>query len=346
MFMVTLIRGCTLNCTTCMGGCRSFERNFNRPGPAFCTPEKLAAEITRIDDYLRGMIFVVGDVQLPGKHFPEKLFAAMRKDRPRNELCFEFFTPPPKELIRLMGRSLDRFDAQISPDSHDPEVRRAQGRTYSNKALEVSLGDLLEAGADRVDVFFMIGLPKQDHKSVMDTVRYSEALMNRMAAGERLLAFVSPLAPFLDPGSEAFNEPARHGYKILAHTLEEHRALLLNPSWKHVLNYETRWLSRDDIVRATYNAGEALNDAKERLGILSPEKAGVVRERVTFAREAISRIDVAMTSPEPERALAALKHDLRELSDSTVCDKRELDWDRKSWIWSMPRALIALLAGK
>ena len=30
-----------------------------------------------------------------------------------------------------------------------------------------------------------------------------------------MIPFISPLAPFLDPGSRAFEEPERYGYRLL-----------------------------------------------------------------------------------------------------------------------------------
>ncbi|MCK4265930.1 MAG: TIGR04190 family B12-binding domain/radical SAM domain protein, partial [Thermoplasmata archaeon] len=332
MLMVATVRGCVFDCVTCMGGSGSFKRNFNRERPAYRSPEKVLDDIRQIDYYFKGTIFIVADIQLPGKDYVMKLMSLFRKERPRNEIAFEFFTPPPTDMIREMGRSLESFNAQISPDSHDPEVRNAQGRYYANQAMEKSIRGLLDAGAGRVDVFFMIGLPKQDKGSVHDTVRYSEKLMQETGA----VPFIAPLAPFLDPGSDVFNSPEAHGYKILARSLEEHRELLLRPSWKHVLNYETEWMTRDDIADATYDAGLMMNAAKQRLGIVTSEGAAIVDERIRFARQAMDSIDRAMASREPERALAALKEDLRELSESTVCDKRELDWGRRSYLWSIP----------
>jgi hypothetical protein len=99
----------------------------------------------------------------------------------------------------------------------------------------------------------MIGLPEQDSGSVLDTVAYSSELLERF--GGRLHPFISPLAPFVDPGSRAFEEPGRYGYHFFYRTLEEHRRALLGPTWLQTLNYETRWMTREQIVAVTYEAG-------------------------------------------------------------------------------------------
>ena len=59
--------------------------------------------------------------------------------------------------------------------------------------------------------------------------------------GDRQLScFISPMGPFADPGSRGFEDPERFGYRLFARTLEEHRQLLIQPTWERILNYETR----------------------------------------------------------------------------------------------------------
>jgi radical SAM superfamily enzyme YgiQ (UPF0313 family) len=298
-------------------------------------------DIRQIESYFKGAIFLVGDIQQPGKEYAKTLLSLLKKERPKNELAFEFFAPPGERLANEIGRSVEIFNAQISPDSHDPGVRKALGRHYSNEALVKSTSDLIWAGAKRMDVFFMIGLPEQDRESVLSTVKYSEKLMSQ--ADGKLMPFISPLAPFLDPGSDVFEAPEKYGYKVLARSLEEHRTLLTNPSWKHVLNYETDWLTRDEIVDVTYEAGLEMNDAKERVGAICREDAEAVRGRIALARDAIKRIDGAVQNDNLGDSLTAWGEELKSLSVSTVCDKRELDWSRKSFYWSIPRILISTL---
>ena len=66
---------------------------------------------------------------------------------------------------------------------------------------------------DGFDVFFMIGLPGQSLESVRGTVDYCERLFQLGDA--RLSCYISPMGPFLDPGSRGFEEPARFGYGLL-----------------------------------------------------------------------------------------------------------------------------------
>ena len=86
--------------------------------------------------------------------------------------------------------------------------------------------------------------PSRPPRRCLETIDYCEDLLKRFGKDGRLAPFISPLAPFLDPGSRGFEDPEEHGYQLFARTLEEHRRLLVAPSWKYVLNYETQWMDR------------------------------------------------------------------------------------------------------
>ena len=48
---------------------------------------------------------------------------------------------------------------------------------------------------------------------------------------------------------------------------------MLQPSWKFSLNYETKWMTRDDIVKATYDGALKLLAIKEEYGVISEQTA-------------------------------------------------------------------------
>jgi hypothetical protein len=201
----------------------------------------------------------------------------------------------------------------------------------------------LENGVQRLDVFFMIGLPKQDYQSVMDTVDYCEYLMSDLDAGPnpRLIPFISPLAPFLDPGSPVFENPEKYGYRFFARTLEEHRQALVQPSWKYVLNYETEWMDRNQIVESTYEAGLRLNRLKAEYKLVDPVQAQRTEERIQRARRLIAQVDDIVSIQDAQRRaklLHAIKPQVDDANLSTVCDKTELNVPLTGLKLNLPRA--------
>ncbi|AEA12106.1 Radical SAM domain protein [Thermoproteus uzoniensis 768-20] len=112
---------------------------------------------------------------------------------------------------------------------------------------------------------------------------------------------MAPLAPFVDPGSLAFEMPERFEYRLLAKTLEDHAHLLLQKPWYLMLNYETDLMDRKSVALATYEAAYDLARAKAELGQIDPS----FLEKLRRAREILE-------------GPVAVKRDLYPPSDSPI----------------------------
>jgi B12-binding domain/radical SAM domain protein len=352
MTMALPFRGCVHDCLACGGSRRCYSSFLGRKGLALRKPSVIAEEMSIAAELVSGPVFVVHDPRMAGDRFADELLSEINARSPDARIIFEYFSMPPVQYIRRLARAIPRFDVQISPESHDESVRRAQGRIYSNTVLEKTLKRTVDAGCGRLDVFFMIGLRGQDRESVQGTVRYCGKLMARYP---KLSAFISPLAPFIDPGSAAFEEPEKHGYRKLLHTFEEHRTALLAPTWKLSLNYETEWMSRDEIAAASYDAGLELNRLKLRQGRISKKDAAAVEGRNILSRSIMEHADRTGRLPDdPEIEQLARKANvpgmksLSELltSDGELCSRSELVWPSGTMKFNLAAAARVLLTGK
>lgn len=318
---VITCRGCAHNCLSCGGSQLAFQRVCRRPRAVFRAPELVARDIIELAAISSAPIFILGDLLQAGRDYGERLLDALEGTTIANQIAVEFFAPPPIDFLHRLARALPRYNVEISPESHDPRIRRSFGKLYDNAELERAIAALLDNGCRRVDLFFMIGLPEQDQASVMATVAWCGTLLERFGKDHRLLPMISPLAPFIDPGSAIFEEPDRYGYRIFHRSLAEHRRASLAPSWEFTLNYETRWMTRREIVRATYDAGEAMVNLKERQGLLSEEQAGQIRAAIGRARGLTARLGAAGDdSPELRTEIAAVNR------LATICGRHELEW--------------------
>jgi len=288
---VFICRGCSQSCTICGGSAPAFRRFLNRKMPVYRSPQAVVEDIRQIARFSNGPAFILGDLLEAGEDYAGEFFRLLQENRVKNQLIFEIFNPVPGDFLRLMSLSSPGFCLEISPESHDPEIRKAEGRNYSNEEMERTLGEALDAGCGRLDVFFMIGISRQTPQSVLDTVDYCGHLLDRFKGDKRLFLFMAPLAPFLDPGSLAFEQPEKHGYHVLFRTLEEHRQALVQPGWKYSLNYETDWMTRQQIVETTYEAMMRLNSLKARYGVITEQMAQAENQRLEAAREMMHRID-------------------------------------------------------
>jgi B12-binding domain/radical SAM domain protein len=342
-------RGCTYHCKTCGGSAKTFRSMANRRKPAYRDPKLLAQDVFHVSDHLYAPVMIIGDPFQPGEAYGLAFLDELKKRRIPNQVAFEFFVPPPRRLLERIAESVLHFNIEISPESHDEAIRKAFGRAYNNESLERMIEDAIDLGCKRIDLFFMTGLPKQTYSSVLETVDYCRSLLERFQPYRKLLPFISPLAPFLDPGSSAFEEPEKYGYRLLCKTVEEHRQALLAPSWKYILNYETDWMDRDAIVYSTYEAGKRLNRLKAEFGLIDRKTAESIEARIEKAVQMMKEIDQIMSFPDPDERDVQLKAHLgnalalQNYSMSTVCGKKELEWPTRFYRMNFFRILKTLL---
>ncbi len=194
------VRGCRYNCATCGGGCGVYRNVHNRKAPAYRKPEDLANDIRRIGTFSKGPVMILGDIRQPGEEYADRFLEAIKGYK--KPLYFELFDAWPREFIFRLAKTVPNFVIEISMESHDERIRRAFGRPYSNEDIERTISDAIEAGCQRLDVFFMVGIREQTYESVMETVEYSRQMLEKYSKDgvHHVVPFISPMAPFLDPG--------------------------------------------------------------------------------------------------------------------------------------------------
>lgn len=329
------LKGCIYNCVTCGGSRFAYKNICCRLKTALKKPETLVEEIRIISEYLKGTIFILNDIRICGEKYVEKLFTILRNEKISNPLVVELFKPADKKFLENLIKVSPDISVEISPESHDEAIRKTFGRIYGNFELEKTLDFLCQLGFKRVDVFFMIGLPKQNQTSVVKTIHYMERLLKLFKNKKTTLhPFIAPLAPFLDPGSLVFENPEVYGYKLFYKTLLEHLKALKSPSWKYFLNYETKWLSRDEIVKTTYKAANLLNKIKLKHGLISEDEANIIFERLKIAEETTLEVDKILQrfkGKELEVNLSKLKNKVEKFYEGFLCSKKELlTWPLKT----------------
>jgi B12-binding domain/radical SAM domain protein len=342
---VLTCKGCDHNCVFCGGSNTAMRRTVGRSRTAFRTAADMFKDIQNITRLSRGPIFILGDIRMGGEERAYQLLEMMEKHPVKNTVDFELFSPPTPHFLDAVARAKAGFAIDISPHSHDIKVRRALGLSYTNEELEESIGKAIELGASRLEIYFMIGLPEQTPESVSQTVDYCEQLYKKFKADKRLFLFIGPLAPFLDPGSLAFENPERYGYKVIHHTLEEHRRALAQPGWKDTLNYETRWMNRQQIVDATYAAISRLTRLKAQYGQIPQKIAEEQVSRIERAMEIERRIETIVQSGDLSN-LMELKPELGHLNGMTVVERHQIKLPVGAVKLRYINSLIEILRGR
>ncbi|UCH50744.1 MAG: TIGR04190 family B12-binding domain/radical SAM domain protein [Chloroflexota bacterium] len=342
---VLTCRGCTENCVICGGSAAAFRKCYNRSQPVYRSPEMVARDVRQISRFSNGPIFILGDLRQPGEGYASQVFSLLQKNRVKNQFIFELFYPASKDFLRQMSLACPDFCLEISPESHDPEIRSAIGRPYSIQDLEQTLGDALDVGCRRLDVFFMIGLPRQTPQSAIETTDYCGYVLERFRGDKRLAMFTSPLAPFLDPGSLGFEQPERYGYHVLFRRLEDHRQALVSPSWKYSLNYETDWMTRQQIVDTSYEAILRLNQLRAKYGTVPERLTRISEQRLRAAWEMAHRLDDLLARNNYQE-IDHLKPEVDKINAFPVAEKIQLEVPPPFIKLKPFRALWHLLTGR
>lgn len=321
---VFTVKGCAYECVTCGSSHTACTHLTRRQRPVYRSPASLVANVEAFARLTRGPIALIGDLRMAGEGHAREVLERLRRADVRNEIIVELFGVPPPAFLHEIDRCLPHWSIEFSPESHDQAVRNAQEgeADYTTEQMEAMLDEALRLRCERLDVFFMIGLPGQTLDSVRGTVDYCARLFERY--DRRLSCYISPMGPFLDPGSRGFEQPERFGYRLFARTLEEHRQLLVQPTWERILNYETRWMTRRELVDATYDAAERLNASKVKYGRLAPRRGRQVAARIAEARALRQRLEVLLAQGGDPAGDLELRGEISRFSTSTVCDKREL----------------------
>ena len=321
-------RGCPLECAVCGGSASAYARVVGRSAPAFRSPERLVDDVRVIRGFSKAPIFMVHDPRIGGEERARRFFELLRHDSPPNEFVFELFFPAGDDLFEMVQASTAAFSLEITIESPDEALRARNAKfDYPNAAVESTIASALRHGCRKLDLFFMVGIPGQRPQDALATVDYCEHLVTRFGADPRLQFYVAPLAPFLDPGSRAFEDPSL-GYHTRFNTLEEHRQALLEPSWKQLLSYESDAMSREQIVDTTYQVAYGLNELKHARKLIDEETYQVVDGHLRRAQETLALIDQALELPADQRdtALAAIRQRVGEANEASLCATDELKW--------------------
>ncbi|MCF7890474.1 TIGR04190 family B12-binding domain/radical SAM domain protein [Candidatus Bipolaricaulota bacterium] len=315
-------KGCDQNCPGCGGSSYSYSKLCNRSKIALRSPEKVVRDLKNIEEF-RAPAFVIGDLAFPDEEYGREILRLLKKEGLSIPVVFEFFTPPGRDFLMKLGETVGNFSVEMSPESGIEEIRVEAGRRYTNDELKQSINWAFEAGCSQFDLYFMIGLKGQTGDTLNDTLEFIDGLLEKHS-DDNLIPFISPYTPFLDPGSLAFEFPEKYGFTKYAETLMDHYELLDSGfTWKDFLSYRTDEMSKNDLVRLTYESAIELAQIKEKHGIISADKLEDLSEKIALSKRMIRLSDAKNTGQLDEEQLEA---SLTELQERLLIDRGELDW--------------------
>ena len=304
--------GCAYNCGWC-GGSRDAYLRINQLDHSMkSTIHKPLAEtayefrtMARIPDKENYHFYTVNSYSESNSRFD--YFLDRVAEANFKSVSYEQFKLTANDVLKKMAATNPRTSITLSPESHDVHVAKRAGRgAYTPAEMEKWIARALDYGIYQIDIWYFVGMPEQDKKSVEATLDYCDHLLKKFE-GKRVYPYICPMIPFLDPGSAFFEQPEPHGYRLFYRSVEEHRLGMTRASLINRINYETKWLSRADLVHVGFWAVRRLTEMKTKYGIY-PRGVG---------HHVCRRIDDAL-------AFTDVVHEIDCLADSKV-RRRELE---------------------
>jgi clorobiocin biosynthesis protein CloN6 len=252
----TQTAGCSFDCGWCGGSRKAFARVFGGDGSLVCKSEdELSfefASMRRMPNRDRFHFYSIGSYNDNPKRLD--FFLDQIASVGLRSISYEQYQLTSDAVLKRMVAANPHTSITLSPDSSNLRISRLAGRgAYTMTEMEAWIERALSFGIHQIDVWFFVGMPEQDQDAVKADVDYCAHLLGKFA-GQRVTPLLCPMIPFLDPASTFFEEPEQYGYRIFHRTVEEHRQGMLRASIINRINYETRWLSRSDLVHVGYEA--------------------------------------------------------------------------------------------
>jgi len=112
-----------------------------------------------------------------------------------------------------------------------------------------------------------------------------------------------------------------------------------------MLSYETTQMTRDDIVRSTYDSAQKLNEFKLKYGLIDQAGYDEIKGKIEKSQAYIEKIDYVLSLPEEDQKaeLALIQNEIEELNKYSICGKNELKWEvQKNYANFFSLALVGL----
>ena len=275
--------------------------------PSFWSPEKLVEDLRRLVELGVKCVGLLQDPRMARRRYWSELFSLLKKeDIDLERLTMDLFYPAGEEYVREIAGTRKLVTLNISPESGSYEVRRSHGRYYTNDELLKTV-DLCHRYHISITVFFMIGLAKESFETIEETWKLWEELSrkDRKALDKGVFKDIEGYVPIagpimghmflLDPGSLAFDNPGRYGYRVFYNNVEEHVRALAMPSWHLRMNYETELLNRDALIDLIYKSSERAIYLREKYQFLDPYDVFVYRLQLNIDKAVREIVDEIMS---------------------------------------------------
>jgi radical SAM superfamily enzyme YgiQ (UPF0313 family) len=295
-------RGCIYNCSICGGSAYTYKKHLNMRRPAFRSPSKIIRDMKKLNEQNIRFIGLFQDMRMNGKAYWQELVSLLKTEKPDIErLSLDLLIPADEDFIREISKIGRQVIFHLCPDTGSNQIRRNLGRHYSNEAI---LETLKTCHKYRIPVtnFFSVGLAGETEEQMyetwdlwsrMDQLDHEARIKGNFGDIDKTVPIGGQiLGPIvIDPGSQAFDQPEKYGFKLLYKDFEDYLEALSRPSWHDWLNYETELKTKNEILEMIFQSTEFTIDQREKHGFFGQQEAYYERCKVEADRVIVKELD-------------------------------------------------------
>jgi MoaA/NifB/PqqE/SkfB family radical SAM enzyme/radical SAM superfamily enzyme YgiQ (UPF0313 family) len=237
-----LRRGCAYDCPHCGVSRTATQALFGARSRYRYASEKVANEILGHAGH-PGRLRLVGDPILTlGPGGMRRLLGGIGAHGADVDLGVDFLFMHPVAEVDRLARAFRSVRIAIRPDSGDEQVRRGQGKPYSNEDLLRCVAAAASRDNVTVAVTFTLGLGGDDAAALERSMGLARHLLRLESKHPIELQFQALW--FLHPGSRALVDPAACGYRSEFADLPTFRRRLAAPLFSGLLHFSPGQLDR------------------------------------------------------------------------------------------------------
>jgi tRNA A37 methylthiotransferase MiaB len=237
---LTIGRGCVFNCLYCGGGKKSHAELAGRNGYVQRTPDAMAADVARLAHGGVHQVALSLDPATFKAEWWRSFFNILREEKTQVGIYNEFFQLPGEEFLDALGTTADlrHTEVAISPLSGDEEVRKRNGKFYSNERF-LRMLETLKKYRIPIFVYFSLNLPGETPETFKRTLHLAQQI-GRIYPPE-LLRMLNPCHT-LDPVSPMSRQPKDFGIEVHYRTFNDYYTYCRGTGWqpRHVIRGQHR----------------------------------------------------------------------------------------------------------
>ena len=217
---LTIGRGCVFDCSFCGGGRDIHAALAGRKGIVPRSASSVVEDLERLRKIGVKQVSLNLDPAIMGKTYWMALFDEMQRRKVRIGLYDEFFQMPEDAFFDTFVdvADLDHSELVISPLSGSEDVRRLNGKEFSNHRLLEALSHLKQYRVP-VFIYFSLNLPGENDRTFRQTLRLAQEITQLYPP--HLLRMANMLHT-IDPCSPMSRGPATYKIKVQFRTFADY----------------------------------------------------------------------------------------------------------------------------